>query len=118
MAENTIIGSEIIDAGKLYSNDFNRMLNYISRNIFKSVILKPYFADARGNDLDVSTELDNLIYGGLESPCAILPWKLFDIHYIPQTRVDNYLDGIYPLIDNIFDRVKKILRDNHNYIIE
>lgn len=102
--------NDIIDLGDASNEIFNEVMNLIND---KSLLITPstvHFADGRGDSdiLDLRQRSSCFIF-------AMLPWKLFDISYVPVDREPNFLENIYPIIQKVHEIVRESLMDSEYY---
>lgn len=101
--------NDIIDLGDIsyVSYDiFNRVMSLINDKELLTTQSTVQFADGRGDDklLDLRQRTSCFIF-------AILPWKVFDVSYVPVDREPNFLENIYPIIQRVHEIVKESLTD-------
>jgi len=101
-------GVGLIDFGECSAGLFNQMMSYINQKYFVVQHIGPCFADGRGAWLDHDSEDGGLIKGldDLTNPrdmhlLGFIPWKVFDINYIPETRHPVFLRSCQPDIDRL-----------------
>jgi len=99
--------NDIIDLGDVSYNTFNDIMSLINDKILITAPTTIYFVDGRGSPkiLDLHKKKGFQII-------AILPWKLFDISYVPVDREPNFLESIYPTIQKVHKLVKESLQDS------
>jgi hypothetical protein len=98
---------DLIDFGDAESTLFNRMLYLVNCKRFQVTRVAPCFADGRGIDLHSSQGISR-VFDALreETPAdhwfvGYLPWKLFEINYLPADRRLGYFDEVMPLIEKV-----------------
>jgi putative phage-type endonuclease len=102
--------NEIIDLGDINNTLFNDIMYLVNNKILTTSVTTVKFSDGRGdiNILNTDIKKDHILF-------AVLPWKLFDISYVPVDREPNFLENIYPLIQKVHSIVKDSLIDNTMY---
>lgn len=98
---------EAVDLGGMESRSFNRALGLINRRRFPVCRGAACFADGRGAALhssrDVAAAVETLRAG---APAAhwlmgVLPWKLFEVDYLPVARRPGFMEEVAPLIEEV-----------------
>lgn len=102
--------NDIIDLGDVSYSIFNDVMSLINDKILITTPSTVRFADGRGDSdiLDLRKRSNCYIF-------AVLPWKLFDISYIPVDREPNFLENIYPLIQKVHELVKESIENGDVY---
>lgn len=98
---------DVADLGDMGARDFGRALGLINRGRFPVARLAPCFADGRGRPLHTGPEIgaalgelrrgtpaDHWLFG-------VLPWKLFEVDYVPAERRPGFADEVVPLIAEV-----------------
>jgi len=99
--------NDIIDLGDVSYNIFNDIIALVNDKQLITTTSTVCFADGRGdkNILDLRQRSNCFIV-------AVLPWKLFDVSYVPVDREPNFLENIYPLIQKVHELVKESMIDS------
>lgn len=101
------LSTELVDFGDMGFKDFNRALGLMNRGVFKVTRVTPCFADGRGHDLHTGAGIrrtfEQLRRETPEHHCLLgfLPWKLFEINYIPTERRPGFAEEVLPLIKEV-----------------
>jgi hypothetical protein len=97
----------IIDMGEMDNRLFSKILNHIDKKAFPVTRCLPWFNDGRGNTSSIDATIADLHATAPEHHelLAILPWKLFEIHYISVARKLDFFEEIMPLITKVHDSV-------------
>ena len=91
------------DLGDCPPKVFDRALGLVDRRRFPVRLGAPTFADGRGDRRGLSAAVRRFH----ENPPAghwllgLLPWKLFEVHYVPVARRPGFLDEIAPLVAEV-----------------
>lgn len=98
--------NDIIDLGDVSHDIFNDVMSLINDKSLLTTESTVHFADGRGdsNVLDLRQRNSCFIF-------AILPWKVFDVSYVPVDREPNFLENIYPIIQKVHKLVQESLND-------
>lgn len=98
--------NDVIDLGEVSYSIFNDIMSLINDKTLITTQSTVCFADGRGSiePLDLKQRPNCYIV-------AVLPWKLFDISYVPVDREPNFLENIYPVIQKVHALVKESLTD-------
>lgn len=102
---------DVADLGDMEWRLFNRALGLINRRRFRVVRVAPCFADGRGQALHTGREIgDTVEVLRLTAPdhhwlMGVLPWKLFEVDYVPVDRRPGFLDEVLPLIEDVHQTV-------------
>lgn len=99
--------NDIIDLGDVPYNIFHGVMSLVNNGTLLTTPSTVKFADGRG-----STEVLDLRQRNSCYIFAVLPWKLFDITYVPVEREPNFLENIYPLIQKVHRLVLEGLNDS------
>jgi len=103
--------NNIIDLGSISGDMFGSIMLLIDEFKLTMKTSTVKFFDSRGD-----TDVYNFNIDNNKVLFAFLPWKLFDLSYIPIDREPNFLESIYPIIQ----RVHKCVQDSllGSYTIE
>jgi len=99
------------DLGDMEARAFNRVLGLINRGRFPVVRVAPCFADGRGHDLHSGRAIGGTIEAlRRQAPphhwlLGVLPWKLFEVDYVPVDRRPGFADEALPLIEEVHQTV-------------
>ena len=85
--------NDIIDLGDVSYSTFKSVMELVNNNTLLKTPSTVRFVDGRGTDNEVDLRQRNSCY-----IFAVLPWKLFDVSYVPVEREPGFLNNIYPLI--------------------
>jgi len=105
-----------VDLGAAEKRLFVRVLSLIDKRLFRVSRLSPCFADGRGACLRDSEDVADAIHAARGSAppdywlLAVLPWKLFDVCYVPLRRRPGFMEEVLPLIQE----VHRVAADAHN----
>jgi hypothetical protein len=99
-------GLDAADLGECPPRVFDRALGFVDRRRFPTRLSPPCFADGRGaprRDADLAALVGRFLR---EAPAdhwllGLLPWKLFEVHYVPVARRPGFLDEIDPLVAEV-----------------
>jgi putative phage-type endonuclease len=99
--------NNIIDMGNIDNDVFTSIMGLINIKKLISHTSTIQFADGRGdaNVMDIKDKNYCYIF-------ALLPWKIFDISYVPIDREPSFLENIYPIIEKIHTTVKYSLNND------
>jgi hypothetical protein len=98
---------DVADLGDMDARLFNRTLGLIDRKRFPAVRLAPCFADGRGAALHTGRAIGRAIEDLRRGAPAdhwllgVLPWKLFEVNYVPVDRRPGFLGEVLPLIEDV-----------------
>lgn len=98
---------DLVDLGDAEKKLFNRTLGLIDQRRFPVTRVAPCFVDGRGCDLrssaGIASAVEELRRDTPESHWlfALLPWKLFEVAYVPVARQPGFLEEVRPLIDEV-----------------
>jgi hypothetical protein len=99
---------DVVDLGDMAARPFARVLGLIDRRRFQVVRLPPCFADGRGKDLHSDKAIGTAVERARRTPptkdhwlLGVLPWKLFEIQYLPVQRRAGFLEEVLPLIQEV-----------------
>lgn len=100
---------KIVDLGNIDYKLFNRVLGIIDKKKFLVRRADACFADGRGKVTNIDDFRKNVpdkywFFG-------VLPWKLFEVNYIPVERRPGFMEEILPLIDNVHRTVSDALKN-------
>lgn len=104
---------EVADLGDMEARLFNRALGLIDRKRFPVTRGAACFADGRGaalhTDRDIGRAVEALRLGAPADHwlLGILPWKLFEVNYIPVDRRPGFMEEVAPLIEEVHRTVKE-----------
>lgn len=98
---------DIIDLGDAPYDIFHKIICLLNNHHLIATKTTVRFADGRGTKqlFDIRKRTNCRVF-------AILPWKLFDITYIPVDRELCFLENIYPTIQKIHEIVKDSIENN------
>ena len=112
--------SDIIDLGDIDNNVFNYILKYMAKSASEG---EGQFIVKTGEP-SIDTNLESnigkvdgdpwiVLSDPVEPPkgyyfLAVLPWKLFEIYYVPIARQEGFLDKIKPIISRAIDDINEI----------
>lgn len=99
--------NDIIDLGEASNNIFNDVMALVNDKSLLTTQTTIRFADGRGDSEVLDLRQRNSCY-----IFAVLPWKLFDVSYVPVDREPNFLENIYPTIQKVHELVKESLNDS------
>ena len=112
--ENLAMGAhEVVDLGGISARLFNRTLGLIDRKRFPVARGAPCFADGRGAALHTGGEVGAAIEAlRVAAPAdhwllGVLPWKLFDVCYVPVARRPGFMAEVAPKIAAVHQMVKE-----------
>ena len=95
---------DVADLGEMEAQLFNRTLGLINRKRFPVARGAPCFADGRGAaDHGVGKAIEALRTGAPTDHwlLGVLPWKLFEVSYIPVDRRPGFMEEVAPLIEDV-----------------
>lgn len=97
----------IIDLGDISINLFHKIMNMINIHDMFAATSSVHFFDGRGDEkiTEFQPKQNCILF-------ALLPWKLFDVSYIPVDREYNFLENIYPIIQKVHALVRENLNNN------
>jgi len=96
--------TNLIDMGDIDISLFEKIMFLINENKLLPIKSTMTFLDGRG-DKDIyqfKKKTDFTLF-------AMIPWKLFDVSYVPVEREVGFLDKIYPKIQEVHKLVKECL---------
>ena len=105
-----------IDLGTASNDTFSNYLQKIETKEYNIKHLLPCFADGRGREfIRIEEDIETL---NDETPegyhlIAVLPWKLFEIHYVFVQRRVNFIHEVYGLIQEVHNTVKDAMQTTH-----
>lgn len=99
--ESINLDFELLDIGDCGYEIFYNIMKLINNNKLILSDLNIYFSDGR---LKENIELNNTKN---YKKVAVLPWKLFELLYVPVDRKSNFIENIYPLIQKVNRLVKE-----------
>jgi len=97
----------IIDLGDMEEKLFNRTLGLIDGKRFSVKRVAPCFVDGRGTPLHTDQEVGDKIKELRQSAppdhylLGILPWKMFEVIYVPINRDPGFEAMIMPIIEEV-----------------
>ncbi len=102
--------TDIIDLGDASYEVFNDTMMLINDKTLTPAPTTIKFFDGRGDNdiINLNKKNNHYIF-------AILPWKLFDISYVPIDREPNFLENIYPTIQKVHELVNESIKDSNFY---
>jgi hypothetical protein len=106
---------EAADLGEVAPKVFSRALRLIDRKAFKVRRVGPCFADGRGAPLKPGRQVERAVEGlRREAPAGfwlmgVIPWKLFDVSYVPVPRKHNFMEDAKPMIDRVHATVAEAM---------
>ncbi len=95
------------DLGAMEKRLFVRSLGLIDKKLFRVVRSPPCFADGRGVCLHDCEDIADAIYDARKAAppdywlLGVLPWKLFDVCYVPVRRRPGFMAEVLPLIQEV-----------------
>jgi hypothetical protein len=98
---------DVADLGDMEARLFGRALSLVDRKRFPVARGPPCFADGRGaplhTDRDVGRAVEALRRGAPADHwlLGVLPWKLFEVCYVPVGRRPGFLEEVAPLIEDV-----------------
>jgi hypothetical protein len=105
--------AEVADLGDMEAKLFNRALGLIDRKRFAVLRGPPCFADGRGAPLHTDEGVGGAIEGLRRGAPAghwllgVLPWKLFEVDYVPVRRRAGFMEEVAPLIEGVHRAVRE-----------
>lgn len=102
---------DVADFGDMEARLFNQALGLINRGRFHVDRVAPCFADGRGQALHTGREVGDTIEALRLAPAdgywlvGVLPWKLFEVDYVPVDRRPGFLQEVLPLIQKVHQTV-------------
>lgn len=99
--------NNVIDLGDTTIELFKKMMKAMSEKELIPTRPTIKFLDGRGDIdcLEIGDKPNCILF-------ALLPWKLFDVSYVPIDREPNFLENIYPLIQTVHATVKECIENN------
>ena len=100
-----------IDFGDCDWSLFRDTLHMIDAKSFRTTFTDPCFADGRGEDLLTSKAISDRITTLAKSAptgwylLGYIPWKIFEVYYIPVDRKPDFLCEIKLLIENVLKTI-------------
>ncbi len=100
-------GLDAADFGECPPKVFDRALGFIDRRRFPIALGPPTFADGRGGPGDLAAAVRRFHEGPPADHwlLGLLPWKLFEINYVPVAHRPGFLDEIAPLVAEVHEAV-------------
>ena len=98
--------SEFIDLGKASNKIFTEIMELISNKTLFVSTTTVCFSDGRGDKESVNLQPKTNCF-----LIAVLPWKLFDLTYVFVDREPNFLESVYPRIQEVHKLVKENLNN-------
>lgn len=101
----------LIDFGRCPPHLFDRMLGLVNNRRFSCQRLPPCLADGRGLQLhaaeNIAIEIDGLKQTAPNHfvLLGVLPWKLFEVVYVPVARHPGFMEEVLPLIADVHKKV-------------
>lgn len=113
MGSADLVENEIIDFGECSDKIFDDMLAMIENKKFSVTCLEPCLQDGRGNDLHSGKKIKEAI-SAAQKTCpdhhymlGIIPWKLFELHYIKEDRKHEFEQQMVSKIDEAWEIIKE-----------
>ncbi len=106
-AESVVLdGDAFIDFGSSPPAQFNPVLGHINSGAFPVIHADPCFADGRNRDQQ--DRLRDIAAMRAAAPTAhyllgVVPWKLFEIHYVPVQREPGFMARVEPRIAEVHE---------------
>lgn len=112
----------LIDLGECSARMFETVLRYIDQKLLRIKILDPCLYDGRGLDLHIATDVDTVVnklkafnkssqnYEADEhfTLIGVLPWKLFEMHYVLEQRKPGFQEDIKGLVSEAYEIVQEV----------
>jgi hypothetical protein len=104
-AESVVLdGDAFVDFGSSAPAQFNPLLGHINSGAFPVIHAVPCFADGRNRDL--RARLSDIAAMRAAAPEAhyllgVIPWKLFELHYVPVQREPGFMARVEPKIAEV-----------------
>ena len=98
-----------IDFGSCSAQVFDAMLGYVDSGAYRARHVDPRFADGRGNLFDGSAVA--LLSAEAPAGCyllGIIPWKVFEINYVPVPRNPGFLASVQDQIEELVALAEQI----------
>jgi len=105
----------IVDFGNMETKLFNRALKLMDKKRFLVSRLPACFADGRGSKLHTENDIEITIKKlQCDAPSnhwllGVIPWKLFEVNYLPVNRNPNFTEEVLPIIDKVHKTVQDAL---------
>jgi hypothetical protein len=101
----------VIDLGEMDNKLFVKTLEYIDSKAFPVKRCLPWCYDGRGNNLSFDEQYDQLCSNAPEHHILIglLPWKLFEVNYVPVERNPQFFEQMMPLINKVHTSVSEAM---------
>lgn len=106
-AESVVIdGEAFIDFGASPPAQFNPLLGHINSGAFPVIHADPCFADGRNRDQ--RARLSDIAAMRAAAPAShyllgVIPWKLFEIYYVPVRREPGFMARVEPKIGEVHE---------------
>lgn len=105
----------VMDLGDMDNKLFVKILKYIDSKAFPVKRCLPWCYDRRGNVLSFDEQYMELVRNTPEDfiLIGVLPWKLFEVNYVPVERNHSFFEQLLPLINKVHNSVRDALSQSN-----
>lgn len=118
--DEDVENDEIIDFGDSSVELFKQTLNMIDKKKYSTRVVDPCFADGRGTPLFSGCDYNKVIEDMKKKApypshkmIGVIPWKLFEIYYIPVERDNDFMKEIIPYIQKVHFVVEEVRKSSN-----